>query len=112
VLANHERWAALDEQAYRAEKQAVFGAMLDAAERFLPPVRAHTVYSDTFTPRTVEHFTGHRGGAVYGSPDKRSDGSTGVQGLYLCGTDQGLVGIVGALLSGITVANKYALVAQ
>jgi len=112
VLANHERWAALDEQAYRAEKQAVFGSVVDAAERFVPSVRAHTVYSDTFTPRTVEHFTGHRGGAVYGSPDKRGDASTGVLGLYLCGTDQGLVGIVGALLSGITVANKYALVAQ
>jgi len=112
VLANHGRWAAFDENAYRAEKQAVFESMLDAAEDFLPSVRPHTVYSDTFTPRTVEQYTGHRGGAVYGSPDKRIDASTGVSGLYLCGTDQGLVGIIGALLSGITVANKYALVAH
>ena len=33
-----------------------------------------------------------------------------VPGLFLCGTDQGYLGIVGAMLSGISMANKHALV--
>lgn len=111
ALANYDRWTALDEDAYRTEKAAAFASLLDATERFVPRVRGHEVYSDAFTPRTIEHYTGRRAGAVYGSPDKRADGSTGVNGLHLCGTDQGLVGIVGALLSGINVANRYALAA-
>ena len=73
-------------------------------------MRASVVYKDTFTPRTIEHFTGHLGGAVYGSPTKRYDGDIGVPGLYLCGTDQGMLGIVGSMLSGIHMANRHALV--
>jgi hypothetical protein len=29
--------------------------------------------------------------------------------LFLCGTDQGYLGIIGAMLSGITVANLHVL---
>jgi hypothetical protein len=32
-----------------------------------------------------------------------------VENLYLCGTDQGFLGIVGSMLSGITIANRYLL---
>jgi hypothetical protein len=48
-------------------------------------------------------------GAVYGSPVKRRDGATGIANLNLVGTDQGLVGVVGALLSGVTMANLHVL---
>ena len=66
---------------------------------------------DVFTPRTIRRFTGHVNGAVYGSPTKRLDGATGIERLHLCGTDQGMLGVVGALLSGITIANRHALAA-
>ena len=62
-----------------------------------------------FTPRTIERYTWHLHGAVYGSPAKRLDGQTPIEGLYLIGTDQGLVGVVGALMSGIQVANRFGL---
>lgn len=112
ALANHGYWSGLPEEEYRAQKEVCADAMLASAARLVPALanlRAHTVLRDTFTPRTIEHYTGHIGGAVYGSPCKRRDGSTGIKRLTLIGTDQGLLGIVGALLSGITIANSQAL---
>jgi phytoene dehydrogenase-like protein len=86
--------------------------MLDSAACLMPElasVREHTVFRDTFTPRTIEHYTGHLGGAVYGSPLKHRDGATPIARLSVIGTDQGMLGIVGAMLSGITIANRHAL---
>lgn len=113
-LASYRRWAPLPEEAYRADKARWFGEVQASARRFLPPVSdgalaAATVATDMFTPRTVEHFTGHRNGAIYGSPAKRFRGQTDLSNLHLCGTDQGLLGIVGAMLSGITMANQHIL---
>ena len=62
-----------------------------------------------FTPATIQRFTGRAAGAVYGSPEKRYHGTTHLKNLFLCGSDQGLVGVVGALLSGITMANRHLL---
>ena len=72
-------------------------------------VREHTVFEDMFTPRTIEKFTGHFGGAVYGATHKSRDGRTAYDNLYLAGTDQGFLGIVGAMLSGISMANRHVL---
>ncbi|MAF66181.1 MAG: phytoene dehydrogenase [Planctomycetes bacterium] len=109
TLANFDRWAALDPQAYAAAKHACTERALDVAGAFTIDPRPHEVFRDTFTPTTVRRFTGREGGAVYGSPRKRLDGRTPFGGLRLIGTDQGLLGIVGALLSGITIANRHAL---
>ena len=57
----------------------------------------------------VETISGHENGAVYGAPDKKYDGRTHLDNLYVCGTDQGMVGIIGSIVSGITIANKYLL---
>jgi len=113
-LANYEKWTTFPEDVYRAEKQRWLAAITESAARFLAPVApgalaAATVTTDMFTPRTITRFTGHLGGAVYGSPHKVRDGRTPVANLYLCGTDQGLLGIVGAMLSGITMANQHIL---
>ena len=62
-----------------------------------------------FTPRTVAKFTGHLGGAIYGAAEKNRQGQTELANLYLCGTDQGFLGIVGAMLSGISMANYHIL---
>lgn len=67
------------------------------------------VYHDTFTPLSIEHYSGKAAGAVYGSPLKIKDGLTRYRNLLLAGTDQGFLGIVGAMLSGITIVNQQLL---
>lgn len=110
LLANHAVWTAFPEERYRAEKEELWRVGHAAITDFAPDVRPHTVFKDVFTPRTIEKFTGHLNGAVYGSPRKRTSGTTDVHGLYICGTDQGYLGIVGAMLSGISIANRHALI--
>lgn len=116
-LANYGTWANLPESTYRGDKLRWFGAIRDSARRFLPPLspadslERATVATDMFTPTTVEHYTGHLRGAIYGSPEKSTGGRTALSNVYLCGTDQGMVGIVGAMLSGIAMANRHILLA-
>lgn len=107
--ADYSYWTQLDEATYALEKERAVDAMLDVARHYSFDPRPHTVFRDAFTPRTIERFTGHRGGAVYGSPRKTRDGATGIAGLSLIGTDQGLVGVIGTLLSGISIVNRRLL---
>jgi phytoene dehydrogenase-like protein len=115
-LANHDAWVGLPEAEYRAAKEWVYGEIQASALRFLPPstipLREATVATDMFTPRTIVKFTGHLGGAIYGSPQKVRDGRTALANVYLAGTDQGFLGIVGAMLSGISMANFHVLAAK
>lgn len=89
--------------------------MQTSAKRFLPPLtpvdalEGARVTTDMFTPRTITRFTGHLAGAIYGAPVKQRQGRTAVGNVYLCGTDQGFLGIVGAMLSGISMANYHIL---
>jgi phytoene dehydrogenase-like protein len=121
-LANYDRWAHLPEPEYRADKARWYGAITESAKRFLPPLpelptdsvapdalAAATIATDMFTPRTITKFTGHAAGAIYGSPVKNRQGRTALENVYLCGTDQGFLGIVGAMLSGISMANYHIL---
>jgi phytoene dehydrogenase-like protein len=114
-LANYDRWTGLPEDEYRAEKKRWFAEIQQSARRFLPPLadaeafdRA-VVATDMFTPRTITKYTGHLGGAIYGATIKNRPGRTPFSNLYLCGTDQGFLGIVGAMLSGISMANYHIL---
>lgn len=113
-LANYDAWAGLPEAEYRAAKAQWFPAVQGSGRRFLPHVDDSTLAQDTvatdmFTPRTVARFTGHIEGAIYGSPHKRRQGRTSLPNVYLCGTDQGFLGIIGAMLSGISMANYHVL---
>ncbi len=113
-LASYDRWAHLPEETYQADKLRWFDEITRSARRFLPAVddavlaRAK-VTTDMFTPRTIRKFTGHLNGAIYGAPHKIRNGRTHLKNLYLCGTDQGFLGIVGAMLSGISMANYHVL---
>ncbi len=113
-LANYALWSGQPEEAYRADKQRWFEAVQTSVRRFLPPVAdadlaAATVATDMFTPRTIERFTGRPNGAIYGSPVKHHEGRTPLKNVFLCGTDQGLLGIIGSMLSGVMMANAHAL---
>ena len=109
ALANPEYWLKLSEDRYVDEKQRWGQEIFDSARRFLPDFQNHIVDTDIFTPRTIHKFTGHENGCVYGAPKKIRDGQTHLRNLFLCGTDQGFLGIIGAMLSGITIANLHLL---
>jgi phytoene dehydrogenase-like protein len=113
-LARYDQWAPLPEETYQAEKLRWFADVQNSARRFLPAVTdaalsSATLATDMFTPRTITKFTGHIGGAIYGAPVKHRQGRTALENVYLCGTDQGFLGIIGAMLSGISMANYHIL---
>lgn len=112
VMANYSRWKELTSESYAQQKSRVYDEVQRVIANFGPDTRLHARWSDTFTPLTIERYTGKRGGAVYGSPRKLRDGASDVRGLHVIGTDQGLVGIVGTLLSGILIANRTLLAPQ
>ena len=109
VLANFDFWNDLDEREYALEKLRWYDRITESAARFVPDYRHRVLDTDMFTPTTVVRFTGHDGGAIYGTPDKQIDGRTHLENLFVCGTDQGFVGIVGSIVSGISMANMHCL---
>jgi phytoene dehydrogenase-like protein len=109
ALANPSHWLNLPPEAYDREKALWSRRLLESALRVMPDFRSAIIDTDFFTPRTIRKFTGHLNGCVYGAADKMSNGRTHLENLYLCGNDQGLLGIVGTLMSGISVVNAYLL---
>jgi len=109
-IANFAKWNELPRPQYKIEKEKMGQAAWNLVNQVVPNLNANILFQDLFTPTTVKKYTGHEGGAVYGSPDKTRSGQTGIEGLYIIGTDQGFLGIVGAMLSGISIANLYGLV--
>lgn len=113
ALASYPQWKALEPEAYKRAKAHWYAALQARALEVLPATSvsldAHTLTQDMFTPTTIERFTSHFGGAVYGSPYKAKTGHSPYPHLYICGTDQGMLGIVGSLLSGISMANQFGL---
>jgi phytoene dehydrogenase-like protein len=108
-IAHHDRWSELDEVRYAAAKARWYDKAIESAVRFVPDFRRHVIATDMFTPKTIRRFTWHDNGAVYGAPDKKLDGTTHLENLFLCGTDQGFVGIIGSIMSGISMANAHCL---
>ena len=109
TIANHDLWNTLDDAEYRRQKMRWYDRSVASAVRFIPDFRCHTIDTDVFTPKTIRRFTCHDNGAVYGAPEKKLDGTTHLKNLFVCGTDQGFVGIVGAIVSGISMATMHCL---
>jgi phytoene dehydrogenase-like protein len=108
-IANYAQWHEVSAGDYRARKDECYRRSMEEALKVMPDFRAHVKFVDTFTPLTVRRFTSHFNGAVYGAPGKRPDGKTPYANLFLCGTDQGFLGIVGAMISGVAMANAHVL---
>jgi phytoene dehydrogenase-like protein len=114
-MAGHAAWSGLSGQAYAAAKAEWYPKIQDSARRFLPGLPSGTTLpscvraTDMFTPLTITRFTGHDEGAIYGAPVKSRQGLTSLANVHLCGTDQGFLGIIGAMLSGISMANYHVL---
>ncbi len=110
-LASYRNWKKLgeDRAVYEVTKDDTALASLAVAEKILGNFAQNIVYRDTFTPLTIERFTAKKEGAIYGNPSKIKDGDIGYENLYLAGTDQGFLGIVGAMLSGVSIVNQHIL---
>jgi len=108
-IANFDKWNELDRPAYLQRKKEVRDEALALVSKLFPEFQANLLYHDVFTPKTITRYTGHLKGAVYGTTRKSRDGRTGIKNLFICGTDQGFLGIVGAMLSGISMANLHCL---
>lgn len=107
-MANYKLWKEFSESEYLAKKEDVFLHAKDLGKKILNS-ELDIVYKDVFSPTTIERYTRHVGGTVYGSPDKVRNGHLGIEGVYIIGTDQGFLGIVGSMLSGVSMANLYGL---
>ena len=107
--ASYPLWRELSPEAYGAAKWQWTEASVRASEEIIGNYHQSIVYQDSFTPLTIERYTRKAQGAVYGSPLKVVDGTTPWPNLFLAGTDQGYLGIVGAMLSGVTIVNKHLL---
>ncbi len=87
----------------------VGNSSLELVKKLAPGFDGKLLFKDIFSPMTIERYTWHLNGTVYGSIDKTRDGKTPVKGLFIIGTDQGFLGIVGSILSGISMGNLHGL---
>jgi phytoene dehydrogenase-like protein len=110
-LANYSGWKSLaqDKSLYLQAKSDIARQSAATVEKIIGNFTRHVVYEDTFTPLTIERYTAKKEGAIYGCPHKIKDGNIGYDNLFLAGTDQGFLGIVGAMLSGVSMVNQHIL---
>jgi all-trans-retinol 13,14-reductase len=85
--------------------------MLKILYKFFPQIEGTIVASEVSTPLSTENFTNYKSGEIYGlahSPDRFRlpflRPKTRIKGLYLTGQDITLVGVAGAMLSGLLCA--------
>lgn len=107
--ASYPLWSKLTRKEYQQEKNRCAQSSLASSGEIIGLYGQDIVYQDSFTPLTIERFTRKAEGAVYGSPIKLRDGITPWKNLFIAGTDQGFLGIVGSMLSGVTIVNQHLL---
>ena len=110
-----KRWADLPwkkrGEEYEALKDRMAEGMLDLVDRHFPGFRELVDYSELSTPLSVEHFTAHPGGAIYGLPGTperfRQDWlgvRTPLKNVFMAGADVYLHGVLGAAMGGVAAA--------
>jgi len=98
---------------YEALKASIAKALLSFVDERYPGFSEMLAYSELSTPLTVESFTGHHRGAIYGLPATPArfkknylSPKSPIKGFYITGTDVASLGIVGAMMGGMTTAAK------
>lgn len=98
-------------EAYHVLKERISEGLLRLAETVLPGLRGLVAYSELSTSLTVQHYTSHPHGRIYGLPatprrmrSPLPGPRTPVKGLFLSGADAGCLGIAGALMGGVAAA--------
>ena len=109
-MANFDHWNNFEKSHYLEEKEKVYQ---DSVKLLTDHVKGFSnltiVAKDVFSPTTIKKYTSHLNGTVYGSTLKSRDGKSKFENLYIIGTDQGFLGIIGSMLSGISIGNMYGL---
>lgn len=110
-LADFSSWdsSALSRDCYLEKKAQAADQSKAAIQKIIGHFNENIVYEDTFTPVTIKRYTAKKEGAIYGSPVKIKDGNIGFTNLFLGGTDQGFLGIIGSMLSGVSMVNMHIL---
>lgn len=110
-LASYATWKELAHKRhdYLIEKDRTADHSRIVLSAFTGDFSRAIVYHDTFTPLTIERYTAKKEGAIYGHPQKIKDGVLGCDNLFLAGTDQGFLGIIGSMLSGVSMVNQHIL---
>ena len=109
--ARYEDWAHLPKDEYEASKEDLIETTLDALEKYLPNVREKIDHLEAATPKTFERYTGHWGGASFGSKFEglkvSTDLPTVLPGAFHTGSAAIIMsGWLGAANYGVIVANK------
>lgn len=107
--ANYDLWAAASSSVYPQMKEEWAQKSQTIIAQIIGNYQYDILFFDSFTPLTIERFTGKAQGAVYGSPLKIKDGRTPFSNLFIAGTDQGYLGIIGSMFSGVTMVNDHIL---
>lgn len=113
--AHFERWAAQPwkrrDADYLALKDRISEGLLRLADAHCPGLADAVVWKELSTPLSVEHFTAHPRGAIYGLPMTKErlelpglGVHTPIKGLFLSGADASSMGIFGALMGGVAAA--------
>lgn len=94
---------------YENYKKELSKKLLDFADKYIPGIKELTIYSELSTPLTIEYFTKWEKGSFYGVPvtPQRYKYSwmspkTPIKNLYLTGSDAASLGVVGAMMGGVT----------
>lgn len=110
-LASYDKWKTLssDPELYLQQKEESARQSRETIEKIIGSFENLIIFENSFTPTTIERYTSKIGGAIYGNPEKVKDGDIGYSNLFLAGTDQGFLGIVGSMLSGVSIVNQHIL---
>lgn len=99
------------EIAYKTLKKEFESSMLETLYKLFPQINGHVKVSEVSTPLSTKHFSNYKSGEIYGlahTPERFSlpflRPKTKIKGLKLVGQDITLVGVAGAMLSGILCA--------
>ena len=99
------------EEAYKNLKEEFKTSMLETLCRLFPQIKGHIQVAEVSTPLSTRHFSNYKSGEIYGlahTPDRFTlpflRPKTKIKGLRLVGQDITLVGVAGAMLSGILCA--------
>jgi phytoene dehydrogenase-like protein len=106
--AHYDDWSILDAEEYARRKSALVDQTLDHLEKYVPEVRQHLDWTEAATPKTFERYTGHWGGASFGTKYEGLAVSRGlpqqIGGLFHSGS-------VGIIMSGWLGAVNYGVIA-
>ncbi|WP_158602286.1 phytoene desaturase family protein [Cohnella endophytica] len=117
TLSNYDDWCDLDEREYETKKEESLKSLINRMDHYYPGVKQKIEYAELATPMTVERYTGHYKGAIYGSAktvdqllENGVNQVTPIKNLFLVGgwTRNGH-GYSGVMVGGARLANMLLL---